>query len=137
MQQSLTLNPRLGKAAIKAYLAYQQSYWKDTLCADFLFKAAEIADNLNYPEEAIQLFQQCNDQSLAFPYRAECLFRIGNIYDFKLNDYTTAKEYYKDVLNLFPKSAMAKNADAAIKNIGKSDADLIKEFEKKNGIDRK
>ncbi len=136
MHQSLELDPRLGKVAIKAYTDYQQAYWKDTLAADFLFKAAEIADNLNDPKKAIALFQQCHDQYLVFPFRAECLFRIGNIYDYKLNDYTSAKEYYKDVIKFFPKSPMVKNAEAAIQNLGKSDTDLIREFEKKNGVKR-
>lgn len=134
MQQSLELNPELGKLAIKTYTEYQKAYWKDTTSADFLFKAAEIADNLNDPNKAIALFQQCHDQYLMFPYRAECLFRIGNIYDYKLNDYTSAKEYYKDVIKFFPNSPMVNNAKAAIENLGKSDVDLIREFEKKNGI---
>ncbi len=136
MYKSEQLNPRVGHAAIKAYTSYQEIYWKDTLCADFLFKAAEIADNLENPVKAIALYQQCHDQYQMFPFRAECLFRIGNIYEYKLNDFNNAKDYYNDVIKFFPKSPMVESAKAALKNMGKSDADLIREFEKKNGVVR-
>lgn len=134
MQRARKLDFRLGKAAVAAYMDFCRVYFNDTLCADYTFKAAEIADNLENPDKAIELYKDVYNSYTKFPYRAEALFRIANIYELKLNDYANARIYYEDVITYFPKSPMAEGAKAAIKNMGKTDAELIKEFEKKNGV---
>ena len=50
-----------------------------------------------------------------------------------LNDDEQAKTIYEEVIAKYPTSTYANDAKAAIKNLGKTDEELIKEFKKKNG----
>jgi len=134
MRAASRLDPRIGKAVITAYMDFVKVYFQDTLCADYTFKAAEIADNMDSPDKAIELYKEVYNSYTKFPYRPEALFRIANIYELKLNDYANAKLYYNDVITYFPKSPLADGAKAALKNMGKTDTELIREFEKKNGV---
>jgi tetratricopeptide (TPR) repeat protein len=122
-----------GNRAIALYQEFHKYYWQDTICVDFLFKAAEIADNMGFPQKAIELYQECFDyypnSSLA-PY---CLFRVGNIYQFTINDYINAKLAYNDCIKFFPNSKVAEDAKQLLNMSGKNDLDIIREFEKKNG----
>ncbi len=43
-----------------------------------------------------------------------------------------AKEIYRQVTEQYPKTQLAKDAAAAIKMMGRSDADIIRDFEAKN-----
>jgi tetratricopeptide (TPR) repeat protein len=121
-----------GNRAIALYQEFHKYYWQDTICVDFLFKAAEIADNMGFPQKAVDLYQECFDyypnSSLA-PY---CLFRVGNIYQFTINDYINAKLAYNDCIKFFPKSKAAEDAKNLLSISGKNDLDIIREFEKKN-----
>ncbi|MCD6067758.1 MAG: hypothetical protein K0S33_2584 [Bacteroidetes bacterium] len=128
------LDKKLGNRAISLYQEFHKYYWQDTLSIDFMFKAAEIADNMGYPQKAIELYQSCYDhypQSSLAPY---CLFRIGNIYQFTLNDYVEAKIAYNDCKKEYPNSPVTKDAINLLNNVAKSDKQLIEEFEKKNKI---
>ena len=63
----------------------------------------------------------------------ESYFLQASILDNYLNEDEKAKAVYEQLILLFPNSKYANDAKAAISNLGKSDADLIKEFQKKNG----
>ena len=121
-----------GNRAIALYQEFHKYYWQDTICIDFLFKAAEISDNMGFPQKAVELYQECFDyypnSSLA-PY---CLFRVGNIYQFTINDYINAKLAYNDCIKFFPTSKAAEDAKQLLSLSGKNDMDIIREFEKKN-----
>lgn len=131
---SETLNEAKAKKMISLYEQYYQNYHKYPETPDFLFKAGEIAENINQPYRAINFYTDCYENYPAFKLSAECLFRMANLYDYKLSNYIKAKALYEEVKERFPKSPMAKDADAAIKLMSKSDQDMIKEFEKKNGV---
>jgi len=124
------LNVESGNKAIALYQQFHKYYWQDTICVDFLFKAAEISDNMGFPQKAIELYQECYDyypfSSLA-PY---CLFRSGNIYQFTLHDHLNAKLAYNDCIKLYPNSQVAKDAAALIGTVGKDDNELIRDFQK-------
>jgi len=128
------LNEDKAKKMISLYESYYQNYFKDYRCADYLFKAGELAENINQPYRAIGFYTKCYEEYPAYKLNDLCLFRMANLYDFKLNNYIKAKALYMEVKVKFPKSDLAKDADAAIKMMGKSDREVIKEFEKKNGV---
>ena len=121
-----------GNRAIALYQEFHKYYWQDTICVDFLFKAAEIADNMGFPQKAVDLYQECFDY---YPYSSlapYCLFRVGNIYQFTINDYINAKLAYNDCIKFFPTSKAAQDSKELLNMSGKNDLDLIREFEKKN-----
>jgi tetratricopeptide (TPR) repeat protein len=131
---SETLNEEKAKKMISLYELYYQNYHKYPETPDFLFKAGEITENISQPYRAINFYTRCYEEYPAFKYSAECLFRMANLYDYKLGNYIKAKALYEEVKVQFPKSPLAKDADAAIRLMNKSDQDMIREFEKKNGV---
>ena len=130
---SEVLDVNKAKQMIRLYDTYHKNYYKDFVCPDYLFKAGEISENINQYNRAADFYKMCcyeyNDN---FKLRAECLFRLANVYDYKLNDYVRAKETYKQVIEQYPKSSLAKDAAAAITMMGQSDADMVRSFEAKN-----
>jgi len=128
------LNEEKAKKMVSLYELFYQNYHLSPETPDFLFKAGEITENINQPYRSINFYTKCYEEYPAFKYSAECLFRMANLYDYKLSNYIKARALYEEVKVQFPKSQMAKDADAAIRLMSKSDQDMIKEFEKKNGI---
>jgi len=133
LYSSEVLDVNKAKQMIRLYDTYHKNYYKDNVCPDYLFKAGEISENINQYNRAAEFYRQCcfeyNDN---FKLRGECLFRLANVYDYKLNDYIRAKEIYRQVTEQYPKTQLAKDAVAAIKMMGRSDADIIRDFEAKN-----
>ncbi|HEX7414847.1 MAG TPA: hypothetical protein VF411_12460 [Bacteroidia bacterium] len=122
-----------AKRMIRLYDTYHKNYYMDAACPDYLFKAGEISENINQFNRAAQFYKMCcyeyNDN---FKYRSLCLFRLANVYDYKLNDYIHAKEVYTQIKEQYPKTQLATDADAAIKMMGQSDKDIVRGFERKN-----
>ncbi|HWY38309.1 MAG TPA: hypothetical protein VNY73_07100 [Bacteroidia bacterium] len=131
---SQELNEDKAKKMIALYEMYYQNYFKDYGCADFLFKAGELSENINQPYRAIGFYTKCYEEYPAYKFTSLCLFRMANLYDFKLNNYIKAKALYLEVKEKYPKTQLANDADAAIAMMGKSDQEMIKEFEKKNKV---
>ncbi len=123
-----------AKKMVLMYDQYYQHYHLASETPDFLYKAGEITENINQPYRAINYYTRCYEEYPTFKLRAECLFRMANLYDFKLSNYIKAKALYEEVKEQYPKTHWATDADAAIKLMSKSDQDMIREFEKKNGV---
>lgn len=130
------LDFKKGRRAIQLYILFVDNFPADSLSPDYLFKAAEIADNIGSFEQSITLYNNCYLKYKHFIFRPECIFRQGNIYQLKLNDISKAREMYQQVIDEFPNSPMAAQSKAALSTMGKSDIELIREFEKKNGVKR-
>jgi TolA-binding protein len=131
---SQLLDEQKAKQIVSLYEKYYQNYHRYPETPDFLFKAGEVTENINQPYRAIGFYTHCYEEYPAFKFHGECLFRMANLYDYKLNDYIKARALYDEVKVQFPKSQLAKDADAAIGLMGKSDQDVIRAFEKKNGV---
>lgn len=130
------LDVEKGKKMVSLYESYYQHYHKYPETPDFLFKAGEITENIDQPYRSIFFYTRCYEEYPAFKLNAECLFRMANLYDYKLGNYIKAKALYEEVKVQFPKTQWAKDAEAAIKLMKKSDQEMIREFEKKNGVKR-
>jgi TolA-binding protein len=130
---SEVLDVEKAKQMIRLYDLYHKNYYRDNICPDYLFKAGEISENIGQYNRAADFYRMCcAEYNNNFKLRGDCLFRLANVYDFKLNDYIKAKETYKQVIEQYPKTQLAKDAEAAIKMMGKSDAEMVREFERKN-----
>ncbi len=134
MHKSKELNKAIALKAIQAYTNYFNAFPKDSVCAEYLFKAAEIADNSGDYINAIKLYNSCYENFPKFPLHIEALYFQGLIYADKLKDYPKAKERFEKLIWAYPKSDLAEQSKATMLMMGKSDEELIKELEKKNGV---
>lgn len=130
------LNKDLANRMIRLYETFFQRFHALPETADYLYKAGELAENTKQPYRAIGYYTHCYEEYPQYKLRAESLFRMASLNDLQLNNYTKAKALYLEVKTQYPNSYLAKDADGALKMMGKTDAETVREFEKKNGIKR-
>jgi TolA-binding protein len=132
MHKSMTLNPNTAVIAVKAYDDFATYFPNDSLTPDFLFKAGEISTANQQYKQALTYYERITKQYPNFKLKAESLYLQAYLLDNFLNDDAKAKVIYEEVIAKYPDLPYASDAKAAIKNLGKSDEELIKEFERKN-----
>lgn len=115
-----------------AYTDFQESFPEDELSSEYLFKAANLGINMGWGESSINILDKF---ILLYPDNKrtpEAYFYKGYVYDNIVNDDAKAGEVYRLFLEKYPNHAFAASADASIKALGKSDEELIREFEEMN-----
>ena len=114
------------------YVRYSDSLPSDSLAPIYLFKAADIS-----------MFQQEGGQTIAILDRilakypqhelaAMSLFLKAFTFDTRLNDTASARVYYKQFVNKYPDEEFTDDAINALKNLGKTPEELVREFELMN-----
>jgi len=128
------LDPTVGNKAIKAFADFSFYCKDDSLAPIFLMKAGQIASSINNLPQAQVCFEKCYKDFPNFKNRGAAMFLLAQLYDevSMLNNEDEARELYGKIINMFPNSEWAAQADAARALIGKTDEQIIKEFEKKN-----
>ena len=122
-----------ARQMIRLYDTYHKNYYLDFVCPDYLFKAGEICENIHQYNRAAEFYKMCCDEyNDNFKLRPECLFSLARVYDYRLNNYIKAKETYRKVIEQYPKTQLAQDVIAAIKLMGRSDQDIVRDFERKN-----
>ena len=101
----------------------------DTLAALPLYRAAEVASALGNPRRAAALYERIHTQYPTFHRAPESLFMLAFTYDEYLNDLTTARRYYEEFLENYPENGFADDTEVLLRNLGKSDAEILEELE--------
>ena len=129
-----TLNVEESNAVFKNYLVYADTYKNDTVSADYLFKAADLASGLNRPKESIAIFERLRTNFPDYRKSPSALFMQAFIYETALVDKENAKKKYKEFIAKYPDHKLTASAQASLDqlNANLSDEDLIKMFEAKN-----
>jgi outer membrane protein assembly factor BamD (BamD/ComL family) len=134
MHKNMSINKDTAVEAIRAYNDYVVRFPNDSISADYLFKAAEIATAIGQYQQAVILYQQIKDKYSGYKLYTESFYLQAFVYDNHLNDDAKAKTLYEEMIVKFPKSVYVNDAKAAIVNLGKTDEQLIEEFKKKNNM---
>ncbi len=116
---------------VAAYISYADEFPGDSETPEFLFKAGDLAMNLNMPQKAIKVFDRILKDFPDYKKAPQCLFLKGYVYENEIGDLNTAKRIYEEFLQKYPNDEFADDASVSIKNLGKSPEELIKEFEEK------
>lgn len=132
MHQSTEINNNTANLAIKAYTDFVIIFPTDSLAPDYLFKAGEIATATKKYKQALMHYQAITTKYPDYKYFRESLYLQGFLLDNFLNDDAGAKIIYEEIVAKYPDTNYAKDAKAAINNLGKTDEQLIEEFKKKN-----
>jgi outer membrane protein assembly factor BamD (BamD/ComL family) len=132
MKASSMPEPVDANLAITAYGRYAYSYPQDTLSPLFLFKSGNLAMATGQYKRALGIFDNISAKYPSFSKLPDCIFIEGFIYDENLKDTANAHAKYKEVLQRFPNSYFAKEAEASIGMLGKSNEEIIKEAQEKN-----
>ena len=125
-------NEKTGLDMIQAYTDYATAWPKDTISAEYLFKGAEIAMNLNKSAMAIDYYNRILLSYPNFNKLPYCIFLQAFILENQMNQYDQAKARYKEFIQKYPNHVLAKDAQASIDNMGKPLEELIKQWDQKN-----
>lgn len=117
---------------VKAYKQFASEKPTDSLSPVYLFKAIDISMNLPNPKRSIALVDQFIQQYPDHASIPNALFVKAFIFDDQLRDYENAKKAYLLFIERYPDHALADDAAEAIKNLGKTPEEIIREFEAKN-----
>lgn len=99
--------------------------------ADVLLKAAGLAKTVENPQKAIELYNKIVDGLPQHKKAPTALFMIGFVQENDLNDLGKAKATYERFLQAYPNDPdFTDDAQNAIKMLGKSPDEIVKEFEK-------
>ncbi|MEL6357812.1 MAG: tetratricopeptide repeat protein [Bacteroidota bacterium] len=124
---------RLNEEAAKTYLSAAQilakDYPTDTSAALPYYKAAEVARALGQSKTALEIYQQVIEQYPGFHKVPEARFMLAFTYDEDLNDLTSAKAAYEQFIQLHPEHTFADDAEMLLRNLGKSDEEILRELE--------
>ncbi|MCA6365151.1 MAG: hypothetical protein IM638_19120 [Bacteroidetes bacterium] len=136
MNEDKTFNSKTALEALKAYTDFTTLYPKDSLTADYLFKAAQIAQSTgNYKQSAIYL-ETILDQHKGYKEYAAACFYTANLYDDHLenvdNGAARAKQLYEFIIAKYPGTKWAEDSKVLMEYIGKSNEQLMEDIIKKS-----
>lgn len=132
--KQLELDVAIANKAIRVFTDYAFYCESDSLSPIFLIKTAQIATAINNPSQAKTVLERCISNYPKFKNKPAAIFLLAQLYDepSQLNNEEEAKKLYDQLIYEYPKTEWSANAKAAISLIGKTDKEIIKEFNKKN-----
>ena len=127
------LDPALASMAVKNYMLYSEKFPDDTATAMFLFKASDVYSSaMHQYDQSTVILDRIISKYPSFRKLPICYFQMGVLYDDYLNDDKKAKEWYEKFIAKFPSHQLVPQVKTLITYLGRSNDDLLKEFEKKN-----
>lgn len=134
MNATASYNEKLAIEANNTFVKFALQCKNDSLTPMYLMKAAQLSESLkklNLSEKYLQKIIDDYPQSKIIP--AAKLLLAQYYADVNLlNQPTKAKVLLNEIIKDYPQTIWADNASAALKWVGKSDDEIIKELKKKN-----
>lgn len=115
---------------VRLYAEYADKYTTDTLAPEYLFRAAEISENANQPNNAVTYLTRIEENYKDYRNYPLCIFKKAYIYENYLKKQEKARQYYEKFIADYPDHELAEAANSSLMFLGMSDNDLIKVFEK-------
>jgi TolA-binding protein len=125
------LNMQASKDFAKLARELADKFPGDTMTAMPFYRSAEVVRAMNDPKRAAAIYQDVYDRYPSFSKAPEALFMLAFTYDEDLKDLESAKTTYMKFLKNHPKHSFADDTEMLLKNLGKSDEDILKELEAK------
>lgn len=134
LMRAVTIDKGIAAKAISDFNLYATTCKDDSLSPIFFIKAGQVAQAIGSFTQAQAMFSKCINQYPHFKNKGAALFLSAQLYDDSkmLNNETEAKKLYEQIIFEFPKSPFANDATACIKNLGKTDEEIMQGFLKKS-----
>ncbi len=98
---------------------------------NWLFQAGELAGSLHQYGKTLALYKKINEEFPAYEKSSQVLFMRAFTLDSELKRLEEAKVLYEDFIKKYPKDDFADDAQFLLDNLGKSEEELIRNFQKK------
>jgi outer membrane protein assembly factor BamD (BamD/ComL family) len=126
------IDKKMAEELIGKYVEFADQFPDDPETPATLFKAGDMAMNLNMGQKAIGIFDRIMEYYPDYEKTPQCLFLKGYIYENDFRDLQMAKQIYEEFLEKYPDDEFADDAAISIQNLGKSPEELIREFEQRS-----
>lgn len=105
-------------------------YPEDKMAAEYLFRAAEMSRAISGFSKMMSLYDWIYQYFPDYKKAPLALFLKGFAMDSEFKQPAEAKKIYDQFLSEFPNDSLANDVKFLLKNLGKSDDDILKEIEK-------
>jgi tetratricopeptide (TPR) repeat protein len=126
------LNIEATKRYVDLCEAYAIGHPKNAETPEYLFKSAEMARSVGEISKTIELYDWIIRYYPDHKHAPTALFLKGFTIENELKNYALARTCYESFLEKYPQDPVAKDVSFLLKNLGKADSLVIKDFEKKD-----
>ena len=123
------------KDLLIAYDDYVKAWPADTNSANYLFKEADFYRYMRQPKRSVQIYAGIYNDYPQFFKRPYALFLQGFIYENEIHNIDSARVKYELFLTTFPNHPIAKDVRLTVANLGKTNEQLMQEFEARQKTD--
>jgi TolA-binding protein len=125
------LNYKPAQQVEKLYKEFIRKFPTDTAAPEYLYKCAEVNVGLGKYHAAAELFQNMQKSYPNHPKTPQSLFLAAFVYDTHLDQKGKAETIYRKVIELYPGTQYAKDAEIAIQTLHLSNEELLKMLQEK------
>ena len=125
------IDNRLAADYINSCLLFASLSPEDPKSPSYLFKAGETARTIRNFGKSIEIYDWVYEKYPNFEKSPQALFLKGFTLDNDMKRHDEAKVIYESFLAKYPNDDFADDTKFLLNNIGKSDDDIIKNFEEK------
>ena len=122
------LDKAKAERIIMRYRDYVNVNPRDSISAEYLFKAADLSVGIGKPEAAVKFLDRLNTDFPDFRKTVEMWLFKGFIYETYINNHAMAVETYKELIKRYPNHRLAADAQASINNLSMSEDELIEKY---------
>ena len=133
INEDKTLNTEVATELVAAYIDYANKNAEAEVTPDYLFNALELAVNMHDANKSLDILSKMENNYAQNEKTPTAIFMVASlICEDVLGDYGRAKGMYEKIIQKYPDCEWVKTAEQAIKNLGKTPEELIREFEMMN-----
>ncbi len=120
---------------VALYTEFADHFPGDSLTPDFLFRAGNLAMTAGNGKEDIGFFSRIISEYPEHPRSSMAMFFTAYVQENLFRNLDKARETYLLFVEKYPESDFADDAQMALKYLGRSPEQMIREFEKKQQED--
>lgn len=133
LQDASVISCEKADSLVNSYLDYVKNYPEDSLCATYLYRAADVLANTKRCLESIKLYDRLIAEYPNDAYVESAYFLKGVVYSQTCLNKEMAAESFEVFIKKYPNSKMCQEARMLMMmDTMKDEMDLIRQFEQKN-----
>ena len=117
---------------LKRYRDYISINPRDSMSAEYLFKAADLSIGVGKAKASIRYLDRLIQDFPNFRKAPEMMLFIGFVYEVHLQQHAEAVKAYEAMIERYPNHRLSDDARASIQNLTMSEEELLKKFKEMN-----
>lgn len=135
MGASTTFDQRQAMDAMRMYVEFSSKYPKDSLTAEYLFRASDIAQGSGNYQQAAEFLETILQEHTMYTKYPDAMFSAALVYDNFLENVNhgddRAIQLYDAIINKYPQSNYAEQSKVLKMYVGKPDSVFYNDVKRK------